>query len=327
MIHRPVLLELSVEAMALEAGMVVVDGTVGAAGHARAFLQKVLPGGFLLGFDRDPQVAELAARELVSAGFTRGKHFEIEVRRFSQVDEALACRRPPDFDRLFLDLGVCSLHLDVAERGFSLKRDAPLDMRMNPQEQGSRSAAEIVNGESEAGLARIFAEYGEERYARQVARAIVRARARQPVRATLELREIVARSIPRRAWPPRIDPATRVFQALRMKANRELEELDEILGKLPGHMKPGSRAGIISFESLTDRRIKRAFRAMAQGCVCPPEQPVCTCGRKPQFKLVNSRVISAGPDEIGVNPRARSAKLRVVERLQESSKAEAAAGG
>jgi 16S rRNA (cytosine1402-N4)-methyltransferase len=266
--------------------------------------------------DRDPQVAELAERELIRAEFARGSHFEVEVRRFSQVDEALARRRHPGFDRMLLDLGVCSLHLDAPERGFSLKRDGPLDMRMNPHEPGSRSAAGVVNSADEAELSRIFAEYGEERWARQIARAVVRERARKPIETTRELQEVVSRAIPRRAWPPKLDPATRAFQGLRLEVNRELEELDELLGKLPGLMKPGSRVAIISFHSLEDRRVKAAFRAMAQGCICPPELPVCRCGRQKEFRLLTGKPVTAGEEEVRDNPRARSAKLRVVERLR-----------
>jgi 16S rRNA (cytosine1402-N4)-methyltransferase len=265
--------------------------------------------------DRDPQVAELAARELINVGFTREEQFEVEVRRFSQFDLALASRRIGHFDRLFLDVGVCSMHLDEPERGFSLKREGPLDMRMNPQEPGSRSAAEVLAAEDEASLAKIFDMYGEERFARRIAREIVAVRDTSPIRTTAELREIVARSIPRKAWPPKVDPATRVFQALRIEVNRELAELDEVLAKLPGAMKPGARVGIISFHSLEDRRVKEAFRAWAQGCTCPPELPVCVCGRKPQFRVLTTKPMVAEPEEIAANPRSRSAKLRVAERL------------
>jgi len=296
-------------------GQVVVDGTVGAAGHAKEFLKSVSPGGFLLGLDRDPQVAELAARELISAGFTRGEQFEVEVRRFSQFDLALASRRIGHFDRLFLDLGVCSLHLDEAERGFSLKRSGPLDMRMNPQEPGSRSAAEVLATEDEAELARFFDIYGEERFARKIAREIVRVRETEPLETTHQLRDLVARVIPRKLWPPKVDPSTRVFQALRIEVNRELTELDEVLQKLPQACKPGARVGIISFHSLEDRRVKEAFRAWANPCTCPPRLPKCVCGKEPLFRIITSRPLVAEPTELDDNPRARSAKLRVVEKL------------
>lgn len=314
-VHVPVLLAESLELMDLRPGLVVVDGTLGAAGHAKEFLKRIQPGGFLLGLDRDPQVAELAARELLSAGFTRGEQYEVEVRRYSQFDEALAARRIDHFDRLFLDLGVCSLHLDVAERGFSLKHEGVLDMRMNPQEPGSRSAADLVNEAEEAELARIFEKYGEERFARRVAQFIVTARGRSPVRTTTELRDIVAAAIPRKAWPPKVDVATRVFQALRIAVNRELEELEVLLAKLPEAMKPGSIAGIISFHSLEDRMVKRAFAQLSRACVCPPELPVCMCGGRASFRTASAGPAVAGPGEVAANPRSRSAKLRVLARM------------
>lgn len=315
-VHVPVLLNESLELMDVRPGQVMVDGTVGAAGHAKEFLRRLQPGGFLLGLDRDPQVAELAARELIRAGFTRGEQFEVEVRRYSQVDRALADRSTSHFDRLFLDLGVCSLHLDVAERGFSLKREGLLDMRMNPQEPGTRSAADLVNEAGEAELALIFEKYGEERFARRVARAIVQARGREAIRTTSQLRDIVAAAIPRKAWPPRVDPATRVFQALRIAINRELEELEVLLGKLPDLMKPGSAVGVISFHSLEDRLVKRAFAALSVSCTCPPQLPVCFCGGQPSYRTVSSGAAVARPEEVEVNPRARSAKLRVLIRLK-----------
>jgi 16S rRNA (cytosine1402-N4)-methyltransferase len=188
-------------------------------------------------------------------------------------------------------------------------------MRMSPQDSGDPSAAEVVNTSSEAELERIFRQYGEERFARRVAQAIIRARAERPFRTTWELREVVAGAIPRRAWPPKLDPATRVFQALRIEVNRELEELEALLSALPGLMRPGGRAGIISFHSLEDRRVKEAFRGMSRGCVCPPKFPVCQCNRKQEFAVLTGRVVIAEPDEVQENPRARSAKFRVVERL------------
>lgn len=313
-IHVPVLLNESLKLMDMRPGLVVVDGTLGAAGHAKEFLKRIGPGGFLLGLDRDPQVAGLAVRELISAGYTREEQFDVEVRRYSQFDEALAARRIPHFDRLFLDLGVCSLHLDVAERGFSLKREGLLDMRMNPQEFGTRSAADLVNEAGEAELASIFEKYGEERFARRVARFIVDARRSEPIRTTTGLREIVAAAIPRKAWPPKMDPATRVFQALRISINRELDELEALLAKLPEAMKPGSIVGIISFHSLEDRLVKRAFAKLSRVCVCPPELPVCMCGGVAHYRTASAGPAVASLGEVAVNPRSRSAKLRVLVR-------------
>ena len=314
-VHLPVLLNEVLELLDPGIGQFVVDGTVGAAGHAAAMLGKVLPGGFLLGLDQDPQVAELAARELLSAGFTRDLQFDVEVRRFSQFDLALASRGTSGFDRLLLDLGVNSLHLDTAERGFSLKREGPLDMRMNPQDPASRSAADVVASEDVTTLARIFDKFGEERFARRIAQAVVAARADEPIETTGRLREVVANAIPRRAWPVNIDPATRVFQALRIYVNGELDELDEVLRKLPEFANPGARIGIISFHSLEDRRVKDAFRSWCTGCICPPDFPVCMCGRKPKFRAVTGKPVTGTEAEVAENPRARSAKFRVVERL------------
>lgn len=302
--------------MALQPGMLVVDGTVGAGGHAKAFLEKIRPGGFLLGIDRDPQVARLAEERLRAAGFEPGRDFEVVVDRFSRFDEVLASRNISRFDRLFVDIGVCSLHFDDVARGFSFKYEGPLDMRMNPAEAGSRSAAEVVNEAEGPELARIFTQYGEERWSGRIAMAIVRERQDKPFRTTKELRDVVARAIPRGKWPPGIDPATRVFQALRIEVNRELEELDELLAKLPAAMSPGSRAGVISFHSLEDRRVKQAFREMARECVCPPELPICVCGRKKMFRVVTARPVVADPEEVDANPRSRSAKLRVIEKLE-----------
>lgn len=301
--------------MDLGPGQVVIDGTVGAAGHARSILKAITPGGFLLGLDRDPQVAELAARELISAGFTREEQFDVEVRRFSQFDLALASRRISGFDRLLLDLGVNSLHLDTAERGFSMKREGPLDMRMSPNDPAVRSAAEVVASEDEATLTLIFQKYGEEKFARRIAREIIKARQQAPIQTTAQLRDIVANAIPRRAWPVKIDPATRVFQALRIEVNRELDELDEALEKLPGLAQPGARVAIISFHSLEDRRVKQAFRAWCTGCTCPSDFPQCACGKKPMFRAVTTKAVIAEESETADNPRSRSAKLRVVERL------------
>lgn len=321
MIHKPVLLDEVLQLLDLKPGLVVVDGTVGIAGHSGPMVSKVVPGGFLLGLDQDPQVAELAARELISAGFTRGVQFDVEVRRFSQVDQALASRRISGFDRLLLDLGVNSLHLDAAERGFSLKREGPLDMRMNPSDPGRRSAADVVASEDVATLARIFDRYGEERFARRIAQVLVKARDEEPINTTGRLRDLVVNAIPRRAWPKNIDPATRVFQALRIEVNGELEELDAVLEKIPALVRPGARVGIISFHSLEDRRVKQAFRSLCRGCICPPDFPVCGCGQTAKFRLVTTKAVVAGEAEVAENPRSRSAKFRVVERLPDDGDA------
>lgn len=313
--HRPVLVTEVIELLELKPGMMVVDATVGAGGHAAALLERVCPGGFLLGLDRDPQAAELAERTLVRAGYTRGRHFDIEVRRFSQVDEALARRRISGVDRVLADLGVCSIHLDRPERGFSLKREGPLDMRMDPSDPAAPTAAAIVNSATEEELTQIFREYGEEKWARRIARRIVEHRQREPITTTTQLRELVARAIPRKHWPPSIDPATRVFQALRIAVNAELAELDTFLAKLPSIVNSRGRVGIISFHSLEDRRVKEAFRELARTCTCPPEWPMCRCDRQPRWRVLTRKPVTASEAEMAENPRSRSAKLRVIERL------------
>lgn len=186
---------------------------------------------------------------------------------------------------------------------------------MNPNEPGSRSAAEVVASEDVSTLARIFEKYGEERFARRIAQVIVESRGGEPIQTTAQLRDVVAKAIPRRAWPVNIDPATRVFQALRIEVNRELEELDEVLTKLPALARPGARIAIISFHSLEDRRVKEAYRSWSRGCTCPPDFPVCVCGRKPAFRVVTNKAVIARKAEVAENPRARSAKLRVIEKL------------
>ncbi|MGB9690604.1 MAG: 16S rRNA (cytosine(1402)-N(4))-methyltransferase RsmH [Candidatus Sumerlaeaceae bacterium] len=314
-IHKPVLLEEVVRLLEAKPGMVVVDATIGGGGHAVALLRQVCPGGFLLGIDRDPQAAELAERALVRAGFTRGRHFDIEVRRFSTVDEALAHRRISGADRMLADLGVSSMHLDIAERGFSLKREGPLDMRMDPTDSSVPTAADIVNQASEEELTQMFRDYGEERWARKIARAIVARRQLCPISTTTQLREVVASAIPRKHWPPTIDPATRVFQALRIVVNAELQELDRFLAKLPQIVRPAGRAAIISFHSLEDRRVKQVFRDLSRVCTCPPEWPMCRCERKPSWRLLTRKPVTASEAEMLANPRSRSAKLRVIERL------------
>lgn len=301
-------------------GMTIVDATVGAGGHAVALLRRVCPGGgFLLGLDRDPQAADIADQTLRKAGFRRGQDYDIEVARFSRLDEVMKRRGLRRADRILADLGVCSLHLDSPERGFSFKHEGPLDMRLDASKGSGPTAADIVNTASEAELARLFYEFGEERWSRRIARAIVESRGRVAIRTTTQLREIVAGAIPRRHWPPSIDPATRVFQALRIAVNEELEELDAFLSKLPEVVECGGRVGVITFHSLEDRRVKRAFRRLAQRCHCPPEWPMCRCDRVARWRELTRKPVTASPEEIARNPRSRSAKLRVAERIERPS--------
>ncbi len=285
--HRPVLLSEVVEWLAPKEGSILVDGTAGAGGHTKALAERVGASGTVIGLDRDPAMLELAGRA------TSGLPVILRVSAYSAVDEVIEELRIAAVDGVLLDVGLSSDQLAWAGRGFSFAADGPLDMRFNPEEEGP-SAADLVNTLGEQELARIFYEYGEERHSRRVARRLVEARRAAPVETTGRLAELVRRSIPGK-WGP-IDPATRVFQALRIAVNDELGHLERTLALLPDVLKPGGRAAVISFHSLEDRRVKHAFRD------------------DPRLNVLTRKPVTASPGELSQNPRARSAKLRVAER-------------
>jgi 16S rRNA (cytosine1402-N4)-methyltransferase len=265
------------------------------------------PNGAVLGIDADPVAIE-AARERLSRFGDRLVTAE------SYFDHLLAIAEREGFarsDGVLFDLGVSSPQLDTPLRGFSFQADAPLDMRMGPS--APLSAAEVVNSWPEAELQRVIAEYGEERYARRIARAIVEERRRRRIGTTLELARLVERAKPRSREP--IHAATRVFQALRIAVNGELDRLQIALPQAIDVLRSGGRLAVISFHSLEDRIVKRFMQAEARGCICPPELPVCVCGRSPRLRIITPRPITAGPAELSENLRARSAKLRVAERI------------
>jgi 16S rRNA (cytosine1402-N4)-methyltransferase len=258
----------------------------------------------VLGLDADPH-ALAAARERL-AGF--GERLVTVESYYDRMSTIVPEAGFEDSDGVLFDLGVSSAQLDRAERGFSFSADAPLDMRMGPS--APATAAEVVNTWSEAELQRVFSEYGEERYARRIARAVVAAR---PIHTTSELADIVTRAKPR--GRETIHPATRVFQALRIAVNAELDRLQRALPQAVDTLRDGGRLAVISFHSLEDRIVKRFMRDEARGCICPPELPVCVCGRAPRLRIITSRPIVPSAAEVAGNPRARSAKLRVAERL------------
>ena len=283
-------------------GGLLVDATVGLGGHAEGLLERY-PTARLLGIDRDPRALERARERLAKFGdrvaFVQGRHEQlIEILRQSGIDAVSG---------VLADLGVSSLQLDDASRGFSFRFDAPLDMRMGPD---SVSAADIVNTASEEGLARILREYGEEPMARRIARAIVDAR---PLDTTLQLADVV-RSVKRAKKPHDIDPATLTFQAIRIAANEELIGLDRFVEDAVSVLEPGARIAVIAFHSLEDRIVKRALRRLEGECTCPPGLPVCACGAKQVVTVLTRRPVIASEEEIERNPRSRSAKLRVAER-------------
>jgi 16S rRNA (cytosine1402-N4)-methyltransferase len=285
----------------------LVDATIGLGGHAEALLERY-PRTRLLGIDRDPAALDRAGERLARFGsrvtLVRGRHETlIDILKQSQIEQS----QIETISGLVADLGVSSMQLDDASRGFSFRHDAPLDMRMGPD---STSAADLVNTLGEDELASILHEYGEEPQARRIARAIVAAR---PVTTTAQLAEIV-RGV-KRSRPHDIDPATLTFQALRIAANEELVGLDRFLDDAVSVLERGARIAIISFHSLEDRIVKRAFKRLEGECICPPGLPVCACGAKEIVKILTGRPVTATEDEVNRNPRSRSAKLRVAEKL------------
>ena len=306
--HEPVLLNEVVEFLrpARENGT-VVDATVGLGGHAEALLSRY-PAIRLLAIDRDPRALALARERLeqfeTRVAFAEGRHEKlIDILRQSQVGDG-------QLSGLLADLGVSSMQLDDASRGFSFRFDAPLDMRMGPD---SRSAAELVNTLDEHELARILRDYGEEPMARRIARAIVERRAEGAIETTAQLAAVV-RSV-KRSKPHDIDPSTLTFQALRIAANEELVGLDRFLEDAVSVLEPGARIAVISFHSLEDRIVKRAFKRLEGECTCPPGLPVCGCGKQELVEVLTSRPVTASEEELNRNPRSRSAKLRVAERV------------
>ncbi len=307
--HQSVLAQEVLDLLAPRANGIYLDGTVGGAGHARLILEAA-PGSRLIGLDRDPAALERAAEVLASFE----ERVTLRHRNFSEAGEVLAELGIDGLDGILLDLGVSSHQLDTADRGFSFRADAPLDMRMDTTE--TLTAAEVVNTAGVEELIRIFREYGEERWAGRIARRIVKVRSERPISTTMELAEMVRDAVPKGHVPSRIHPATRVFQALRIHVNRELEHVRSGVQNAIELLNPGGRLAVISFHSLEDRIVKRIFQEQAQGCICPPRLPVCVCGHVPRVDLLTRKGIRASESEVETNPRARSAVLRGVLRRE-----------
>jgi 16S rRNA (cytosine1402-N4)-methyltransferase len=306
--HVPVLAAELIDLTAPRPGDVVVDCTFGGAGHARLVAERLGAAGTLVCIDRDPAAEE------------RFEEFAREVAvdtRFLRMDFApaleLLAAGGLEADVVYLDLGLSSIQVDTLERGFSYAYDAPLDMRMDPgQELDART---VVNEWDERRLAQLFSSYGEERYSRQIARGIARRRESAPIETTGELVETIKSSVPPPARFAGGHPAKRVFQAIRIAVNDELDSLDRALPVAWSILREGGRLAAISFHSLEDRRVKRFLRDRARGCICPPELPVCVCGRSPEAELLTSGALGPTPEEVAENPRARSARLRVARKL------------
>lgn len=306
--HVSVLLQECLDGLNIRPNGIYVDGTLGGAGHSSRIAQR-LTTGRLIGIDRDP-VALAAAGERLKPWKDR---VTLVHSNFCEIKQVLSDLQIPGVDGILLDLGVSSPQLDDGQRGFSYMADAPLDMRMNGED--ALTAREVVNTWPQEELKRILYTYGEERYAPQIAAAICRRREEAPIETTLELVDIIRSAMPAAALREKQHPAKRSFQAIRIAVNDELGSVEKVMADAIPLLNPGGRLAVITFHSLEDRIVKNAMAEAAKGCTCPPNFPVCVCGKKPQVKLISRKPIVSGEAELAENPRARSAKLRVCEKL------------
>ncbi len=307
-VHKSVLLDETVSSLRVRPGGVYVDGTLGGGGHSLEIAKRMAGQGRLIGIDRDEAAIEAAGERLRDMGelvtIVRG-NFD----RMPSIVQALGIQR---VNGIILDLGVSSYQLDTADRGFSYMQDAPLDMRMDQREK--RKAGDIVNGYSEHELFRIIRDYGEERFAQNIAKHIVAERERKRIETTGELASIIRASIPKKVQATGGHPAKRTFQAIRIELNGELTALEDSLDGMINLLDDGGRIAVITFHSLEDRIVKAAFRRNENPCTCPPDFPVCVCGKKPKGFVVTRKPVIPSEEETAENPRAKSAKLRVFER-------------
>ena len=307
--HVPVMLSEAIAYLNCRPGKIYIDGTIGGSGHSKAILEKIFPDGRLIGIDQDLDAIENATSVL--------RRFESSIHLFhgSYVDfpKVLSQLNIQAVDGILLDLGL-SLHQIVSSgRGFSFKRDEPLDMRMDTRSE--LRAEDLVNDLDQKELSRIFKVFGEERWSKQIARRICTVRQQEPIRSSKQLAEIVSGAVPKSTWRPGFHPATRVFMALRIAVNRELERLEQFLSIMPEYLNPGGRICILTFHSLEDRIVKQRFRSLEKGCVCPPDLPRCACGKKPLIRILVKKGLTPAPKEVSANPLARSARLRAAEKL------------
>lgn len=304
--HLPVLLDECIKGLDIKPDGIYVDGTAGGGGHS-AEIARRLTTGRLIAIDRDPDAIKAASERLY------GLSVKLVNANYSEVDVIARNLGIEKIDGMLLDLGVSSYQLDNRARGFSYHDDAPLDMRMSRE---GLSARDVVNGYSYEELRRIISDYGEERYAKYIASNIVKLRESKPIESTAELAEIIKMSV-----PPKVrrdhNPCRKTFQAIRMEVNNELGFLDMALGKAFDLLKVGGRLAVITFHSLEDRLVKQSFATFCQGCTCPPEFPVCVCGKTPRGRLVNKKPIEPSAEEQRINPRSRSAKLRIIEKIKD----------
>ena len=305
--HISVLLQECLEGLAIRPDGIYLDGTAGGGGHSLE-IAKRLTTGRLIALDKDPAAVQVAGERL------RGLPAQVVESDYADIPQVLDRLGIGTVDGILLDLGVSSYQLDTPERGFSYMADAPLDMRMS---QKGPSACDLVNSWDVSSMARIIREFGEERYALAIAKKIARAREQKPVETTGELVELIKAAIPPSSRYEGGHPAKRTFQAIRIAVNSELDNLSRCLDTAFERLAPGGRFAVITFHSLEDRMVKQKFAACCKGCICPPDFPVCVCGKKPQVKLITRKPMAASAEEVARNPRARSAKLRIAEKCTE----------
>ena len=306
--HKSVLLHETVDSLNIRPDGIYVDGTLGGGGHASLVCSRLGENGRLIGIDQDADAIAAATERLKPYG----GRVTIVRNNYENIDTVLAELGIPGVDGIYLDLGVSSYQLDTAERGFTYREDAPLDMRMD--QRNAETAADIVNGYSEMELYRIIRDYGEDRFAKNIAKHIVRARQEKPLETTGELIEVIKAAIPAKVRATGGHPAKRTFQAIRIAVNKELEVLEHSIDKMIGLLNPGGRLSIITFHSLEDRIVKNKFKENENPCVCPPDFPVCMCGRKSRGRVVTRKPIVPTGQEIEENKRSKSSKLRVFEK-------------
>ena len=308
--HLPAMPNEAVDFLNCQPGKIYVDCTLGGSGHARAICKKISPDGLLIGIDQDRDAITNARRVL--------QPFESNVRlfhgNFIRLADYLTELNIAAVDGILLDLGISLHHLENSGRGFSFQKEEPLDMRMDIQT--STTANDLVHHLAEPALCKIFRDYGEERWAKKIARAIIGVRKKHEIRTSKHLAQIVADAIPKKVTAgKKIHPATRVFMALRIAVNRELEVLDRFMLRVTEFLNPKGRLCVLAFHSLEDRIVKRHLKALEKGCICPPRLPQCACGKKPMVRLLTRRVLRPTQEEIEANPRARSTRLRAAEKI------------
>ena len=306
--HISVLLNECLEGLDIKKNGIYVDCTLGGAGHSSHILEKLSSEGTLIGIDQDNDALRAAKEKLKNYSNVKYVH-----NNFYNIDSILTSLNIPKVDGILMDLGVSSYQLDEGERGFSYMKDAPLDMRMDRDREFS--AYEVVNTYSEEDLYRIIRDYGEEKFAKKIAKFIVDKRADKPIETTLELVDIIKAAIPAKARREGPHPAKRTFQAIRIEVNGELAILNKAIEDGVEHLNKGGRMAIITFHSLEDRIVKLKYRELSNPCTCPKEFPVCICGKKPLVKIISRKAIEPSKEEVEKNPRSRSAKLRILEKL------------